>query len=67
VEQELIERVSNKERKKRKGKEMREVSDDLSEGGGVMIQGRVRAGHFVFDFYVSLFVCVWDHKLYLYP
>jgi hypothetical protein len=33
VEQELIERVRKKEKKKRKGKEMREVSDDLSEGG----------------------------------
>lgn len=33
MEQELIERVRKKEKKKRKGKEMREVSDDLSEGG----------------------------------
>lgn len=48
VEQVLIEkrriRVRNKERKKMKGKEMREVSDDLGEGGEWWLKGECGRG-----------------------
>jgi len=70
VEQELIERVRNKERKKRKGKEMREVSDDLSEGGEWWFRGECGWGilslifmcRFLWVIFISLMRSILNNK-----